>query len=809
MFRNYFVTTLRNLLRNKVYAFLNIVGLALGIGCSVVIFKVIQYETSFDKHHTNYADIYRIVTDNIYPDRVDHSMGTPHPVGPALREDYPELDVVVRTFYHYSDQIHVLDENGNKKKFLFDQGIVFTEAQFFDVFSVDWLVGDQANALKSPGTVVITQSMAKQLYNLNEDQLDQAIGKLLNLSNAKDFEVVGVVADPPENTNFAYKFLVDYESMGVSNPYFEGGTRWGSTSSNTNTYFLAREGFDLKAFEKQLVDFVEKYHGENASEDDRYVVQKLSEIHFDREYGNYVGGPPVEMMYAFGFIALFLILTACINFINLATAQSVNRSKEIGIRKAIGGMNAQLVTQFMSEIALITLISLMLSLMISELMFILLEDVLGYRLNLNLFAEPTTLLFLTAVFVIVSFLSGLYPSLLLSRMNAVLALKNKISAKSHSGGLSLRKGLVIMQFAISQFLIAGTLIVVAQMDYFINKDLGFNSEAIVTTYLPDQDEVLTERFKQHMLSSSLISDITFSLSQPSGNSNSHSNFNYAPLQSEKNYHANFKPCDDRYVEFFDIPMLAGRGIQKQDSSRNVVINRKIADLMGFENNYNAVIGEKLTSGWNGDKVVVGVMENFHSKSLVDDMDYVILLNVPRAYYSISFKVSSVENMREGLAHFQSAWEATYPDYVVDYEIYDEQLRENYDLVSRMTSMMQIFSIISILIGCLGLYGLISFIAINKIKEIGVRKVLGASVMSILALFTKEIIYLVLIAFFFAAPASYFVLDWWLRDFAFRIDLNITYFILAFVGTLFIALLTISHRTVSSAYINPAHTLKDE
>ena len=796
-------------MRNKVYAFLNIIGLALGIGCSVVIFKVIQYEISFDKHQANYENIYRIVNDNIYPDRVDHSMGTPHPVGPALREDYPEIEKVVRTHYFYGDQVHVIDDGGRKKKFLLDEGIAFTEPEYFDVFTIDWLVGDKSNALTEPLSVVISSSIAKLLFNLDRDELDQALGKLINLSNTKDFKVVGVINDPPETTNFEFTMLFDYESLGVVNPYYGDGKRWGSTSSNTNTYFIGTTGFDKGAFEVKLVDFVEKYHGEGASEDDKYIVQNLSEVHFDMDYGNYNGGPPVEMLYAFGFIALFLILTACINFINLATAQSVNRSKEIGIRKAIGGMTSQLITQFMAEIALITFIAVLLSLMISELMFILLEDVVGYRLSLNLISEPSTLGFLGVLFLIVSFLSGMYPSLLLSKMNAVLALKNKISSKQHSGGLSLRKGLVVMQFAISQFLIAGALIVAAQMDFFINKDLGFNTEAIVTTYLPDQDEVVMERFRQGMMESSSIKDVTFSLSQPSGGNNSHSNFNYAPLQSEKDYHASFKPCDHRYLEFFDIPLLAGRGIRKGDTSRNIVINRKIADLMGFKDDYAGVIGEKLTTGWRGDKEIVGVMENFHSRSLAKEMDYVILLNQPSVYYAISFKVGAGEQMQAGISHFEKTWEEVYPDYVINYQIYDEQLRDYYEIVQRATNMMQIFSGISIIIGCLGLYGLISFIALNKVKEIGVRKVLGASVMNILSLFTREIVFLIMIAFVFAAPLSYYVLDWFLDDFAFRINLGYGYFILAFLATLVIALLTISHRTISSAYVNPAHSLKDE
>ena len=307
----------------------------------------------------------------------------------------------------------------------------------------------------------------------------------------------------------------------------------------------------------------------------------------------------MQFLYALGLIGIFLVLTACINFINLATAQASNRAKEIGIRKAIGSMTSQLQVQFLSEIALITFFALIIALAIAELMFNLLSDIIGYQLSIDPLGSPETIMFLLVLFVAVSILSGFYPAVLLSRMNTVMALKKKITTQHHSGGLSLRKGLVIIQFAISQFLIIGTLIVSSQTDFFLNKDLGFQTEAIMTTYLPERDVVKMERFRQAMMTSPAIEGVTYGLSEPTGNSDSHSDINYAPLESENDYHANFKPVDPYYTDFFDIDILAGRTIREGDSL-NVVINEKIAGLMGFDDNYEGAVGEKLKTGWGGD-----------------------------------------------------------------------------------------------------------------------------------------------------------------------------------------------------------------
>ena len=808
MLRNYFLTGIRNLKRNKVYALLNIIGLALGIGCSLVIFKVVRYELSFDKHQRNFENIYRIVVEDKKPDRVDYGTGVPHPLGPTMQTEFPEIQEMVRTHYIWSAQVNVMEGERIDQKFMIERGVVYTEPSFFKIFDVDWIVGSADGALAEPNTVVLNLSMAKKLFGVEADNVNDCLGETIQVNNKGAFEVIGVVNDLPENTNLPFQILINYEAQSLTNIYYDDGKQWHSVSSSTNVYFQTGAQFDKANMESKFPAFIEKYLGEGHSEETGYMVQPLADIHYSKDFESYSNTVPKQSIYGLSIIAIFLILTACINFINLATAQAANRSKEVGVRKAVGAFKGQLVKQFFLEVLLITSVATIMALAISELLFIYLEEVISYRLTIFPLTDGATLSFVVSVLVLVTSVSALYPSYLLSRMNTVLALKNKITSKNHSGGLSLRKGLVIFQFAISQFMIVGTLVIVAQMDYFLNKELGFDTEAIFLSFNPDPESNKGERMKEILLQSSAIKDVSLSLSAPTGQSSSHSNFNYPPLKSDRDYNANFKPVDDRFLDFYNITLLAGRKLKKQDSSHYVLINRKIADLMGFKDRYDEALGESLTSGWGGGKKVIGVTENFHTKSLHEDLDYVFLMNEPSLLYELAIK-SEKGRFDEALSYFEEAWEEVYPTYVNEWEFYDEQLASNYRSERSISTLMKLFSIISIVIGCLGLYGLIAFIAENKMKEIGIRKVLGAKPLSILGLFSKEILILLGVAFFLAAPSAFYILEAWLTDFKFRIDLNPAFFAIALAISALLALLTISHRTISSALLDPAKTLKDE
>lgn len=810
MLKNYLKTALRNLSRNKVYATLNVVGLALGIGFALVIFKVISFEKSFDVHQVNLDNIHRIVHQNILPNQVNYGMGTSHPLGPALITDYPEVREVTRTHEVGSQQINIA-KNGTIEKFLIQGKIAFAENSYFKVFTNDFVAGNPETALSEPNTAVISRSLARLFFDLEEGEEEGALGKLVGFGPVRDFQVVGVVEDPLEATNFPFELLLEYKGQGHDeiNPYYGEGKEWYSTSSNTNTWILTDSNFKPAEFDKKLTALVKKYYSEDDWERKKYLTQPWSEIHSDDTYGNYSYSTTDELILALTIIAIFLILTACINFVNLATAQAANRSKEIGIRKAIGGYKIQLIVQFFAEVTLITLVALLASLAVAEFLFINLEDVINTRLQLDLFNGFGTIGFMFGLLLVVSFLSGFYPSILLSKMNTVMALKSKITAKNSSGGLNIRKALVVTQFAISQFLIIGTVIIAVQMDYFLNKDLGFDQEAIIKSYLPERNEDKNELFREKLLQYPEINNVTFAISSPTGNSNTHSGFNYAPLESAEPYEASFKPADENYMDLYGLELVAGRNIQKADSANRVVINQRTADLMGFRDNYEGAVGETLSSGWGMDLKIVGVMKDFHSQSLRDGFQYVFLLRVPSVYYEVAVKTQDGSTVQAGVERFEQVWEEVYPEYVKDWTFFDEQLAANYEQEQSISYLMRTFSVVAIVIGCLGLYGLISFIASNRKKEIGIRKVLGASVSSIIGKFSVEIFVLVVLAFVLAAPVSYFLMDSWLSDYEFRISLGVEFFLIAFGATVMLAILTVSYRTISTALLNPARTLKDE
>ncbi len=812
MFKNFILTAIRNLKRNKIYASLNVLGLALGIGCAMVIYKVITHELSYDKFQSNYSNVYRVVKEDIYPDRVDYNQGLPHPFMVAVRDEFTQFEVATRIHYAWGDQINAELEDGSVQRIRLEEGLAFAEPQLFDVFDFEVVAGDAKRALESPGQAVVSFSFLEKVYGI-QSNYEQAIGKTFNLANAKEIVIQAVIKNPPKNTDFPFTVIASYDSQKGYNDYYFGGKEWNSSSGSTQGYVLLKQGLTPESLKDPFNEFVKKHYNEKAASEVRYYLQPLSDLHYDSHFMNYSGRTiSKKLLMALSVIGLFLVVTACINFINLATAQAVKRAKEIGIRKSIGVSRFQLVIQFLSETMIITIIAVGIALGLSELLLQNLQEILGYQLSLNIMVQPLIIPFLVLLVIFVTLLSGFYPAILLSRMDPVDALKNKVTSQSSGSGLTLRRALVIIQFTISQALIIGTLVVGAQMNYFLSKDLGFESEAMLTAYLPDNRSENVNELRYKLTKSPAIKDVTFSLAPPTGNSNSHSNFNHPNTKSENDYHGNFKAVDHRYVEFFDLELLAGRNFRETDSMQLAIINKKTFELLNLES-YDEALGMTMETGFRTNKKIIGVVDDFHSKSLKEDMDYVFLVYDPDIYYEVTVKIASNGNnlvsAERAIKDFKEAWSTTYPDYIFDYTFLDEELAERYEAEQRLSSLFRMFALIAIFIGCLGLYGLISFLATQKVKEIGVRKVLGASVWSIVHLFSKEMMILLVIAFVIAAPVSYYFLMQWLSDFKYRIDFNWIYFLVSIATSFIIAMVTIGYKTYFAATVNPALSLKDE
>jgi len=800
MFKNYLTTTLRKLSRNKAYTAINVFGLALGITCSLMLFLLIKYELSFDNFHAKAARLCRVNTIYVRAEGESHDTGTPFPFGPALRKDFPELEKVAMADFDESyGLITIIDGDKAPVRYREKEGIVFIEPDFFDMFDFPWIAGNP-KTLAEPNNVALTEELA-QKYFPNENP----IGKRIRLDNKLDLIVTGVLKNFPSNTDFPFKLLVSFITVKDLGRELES---WQNTMSLLQTYVLLPENLSFKNLESRLPAFLEKYWTDKDGVDKRiHTVQPLREIHFDTRYGAFSGKVTSKAtIVALALIGFFLIVTACINFVNLATAQAIDRSKEVGVRKVLGANRMQLIRHFMGETLAITILAVFLALALNELFLSHVAKILGRDLSLHLFGDTSVAWFLLMIGAAVSLLSGFYPALVLSGFQPALALKSKNTTKQ-GGGLTLRRGLVIVQFAISQALIIGTLIIAAQMDYFRNKDLGFNKDAIVTVALRNRDPLRLETLRTQLLQNAAIKNVSLAYaSASSGNSWSTSYHHKLGDHLEKHV-ASLRFADARYFETYGLQLLAGRAYAECDTIKEFVVNEALVRQLGFASPQDA-IGEYLTFWDAPAKPIVGVVKNFHLVSLHDEIKPCLMATNQRDYRQASIKIN-FQDAKAALQHIEKIWNATFPENVFEYKFLDDTIAEFYEDEEKMSQLLKIFAGIAILIGCLGLFGLVSFMAAQRTKEIGVRKVLGASAGDILALFSKEFAGLILVAFLLAAPIAYFAMNDWLENFVYRINVGLGVFLSTIVVTFVVAGATVGYRAMRSALTNPAEALRYE
>ncbi|PWL28447.1 FtsX-like permease family protein [uncultured Roseivirga sp.] len=808
MLKNYFITALRNLSRNRSFTIINIFGLALGISAALVLFKIVIFEKSFDTYLTNYDNLYRFTKKVISPNLVEQEAGMQNPFAEAFKTDYPDLGTPVRTFYIGENQLSVQNVTGDWTHYEQRDGISFVDEEFFKLFDYEWKVGDPETALSKPKAAVISESLAEKYFGVTDGGYDRVLGKEMKLNNDLTIFITGVVTDPPKNASLPFKLMIEYESVAEIFDFFQPDS-WGSTSSNAHVYFLANDNVTAQQIRDVLPAMSEKYMPETENET-VFQVQALADMHFQPEYnvyGNSAKSP--DFLTVPIAIGVFLILTACINFVNLSTALAIKRSKEVGIRKVLGGVRNQLVFQFMGETFLITVIATLISLGVAELAMTNMEELIGYSLSLELMKDTSLLLVALGVVVGVTLLAGLYPSFILSRLKPVAVLRSK-GQSSLSGNINTRRGLVVFQFLISQVLVICTLVVISQMKFFENKDLGFRKSSIITFPLPSNEEAKLNFMGNELQTFPGVEGVSFSFASPLSDNNIGSTFGYAPLETTGEFDAAYKVIDENYLDLYDIKLLAGSDISKFDTTLSeAIISEQALELMGLENPEDA-IGETIRSGFNGDKRVVGVFKDFHNKDLRDKVDPIIMVKYAGYYYEGAVRFEGSESQTSNLVKkLEETWTAQYPDTIFDYTLLSEKIMENYEEEARVLTLFQIFSGLAIFIGCLGLYGLVSFMANQKTKEIGIRKVLGASVNQILNLFSKELLVLIGIAFLLAAPLGYYLMNDWLSGFEFRIGLSVWVFAAAIGFTLLIGAITTGLRSFRAATSNPVDSLRSE
>lgn len=798
MIRNYFKIAFRSLAKSKGYSFINIAGLAAGMACSIVLFLVIKHEKSYDKNHTNGNRIYRVETENIKEKHI--YPGTYTGMVNALRNDVPEAELVVPLFKVWGKTFSV--PTSDKQ---FKESFVFANNDLFHLLDYQWVGGSERTALSQPNTVVLSRAYAEKYFGTTD-----VIGRTLQLDGKQDLQVVGVLENPPTTSSFPFNMLVSFATIKNTDPDFDLN-KWNGWGDNFQVYALLKNDLRPEQLTQRFSNIVLKYMGKEALSDKRFVLNPLSELHYSSNMGGRTAN--IELLKTLSFIGLFVLLIACFNFINLTTAQAFKRAKEVGVRKAVGSNRLSLVYQFLTESLLITFFAALLAVLLTQLALPLVNDTLSIPLTISDLFNWQMALFVIGLVFITALLSGIYPAFRLSGMAPIWALKNNPFAQGKPL-FTLRQGLVVVQFTISLMLISSALLVNRQLVFFQNADLGFNKTAIVTVGLPDNSPAKLQLLRNHLTESPKIKEVSFSFNSASAESNWMQNMEYRQSEKVIPIKTQMKMADANFLSTYGIQLLAGENLRDSDTSSTsfkIIANEVFLNRMGIIRPADA-IGQKVYYG-DGQEfaTIVGVMKNFHVNSLHQKIDPTVYQVIPNNFYQAGIKLPSdkLETMQAGLAHIEKAWKATYPSHVFEYKFLDETLAQAYDAETRTAKLIGVSTFLAVLIACFGLFGLATFTAEQRTKEIGVRKVLGASVLSVWGLLSKEFVYLVLIAFVIATPVAYYFLQDWLTKYEFRTELSWWIFALAGVGALTVTLLTVSFQSIKAALLNPVKSLRTE
>lgn len=802
MIRNFLKTAIRSLLKYKAYSTLNIIGLSLGTACAIVMFLQVSYDLSYDDFHANRDRIYRINMVTFHENLTEYDPGTPFPMSKTLRAEYPDLDGVVQVVHFGGLDIHL---PGKETAAYEQKHILFTEPQMFEMFDVKWLRGNPDAALKSLNDAVFTISAAKQLFG--DVSLDQIMGQEFSLGG-QTLQVAGVTEDTPENTVIPWTVMVSTDVQKELNPFYTPDD-FSNVMSESQTFVMVNEDFNLSLWEDQLVGFADKYLTENGEKKIELELQPFTEMHFDERYDAFVGKPvSTQSLWARSTIALLILIIACVNFINLATAQSVNRAKEVGVRKVMGSSRSSLMTQFLAETLVIVIVSILLSLVLAELMIINFGSIVEFPQNISVLNSPSLIPFVGMLLVFLTLLGGFYPAVIMTQFKPINAMKRNANAGT-GGKAGFRNGLVVFQFAITQIMIIGTIVTIQQMEFFKSKPLGFQRDSILKVSFQDADSAKLALIDQLWSEHAFVETVAMGSAAPTGSLNIDSRFGYPSTAKERNYQAQIRIIDEDYLATYGLNLIGGDDLAYGTANNDILVNEATARLIGHDNPLDA-IGDKILA-FGDVRNIRGLIADFHTKSLHESVEPVVLVNINMFIYSAGIRLKSPELVydQEVIAALEENWRTVFPSNTFDYEVYEDFLAKGYEEEQQTADLLKILAVMAIIIGCLGLYGLIAFIANQKVKEIGVRKVLGASIGQVIWLFSSQFIKLIVIAFAIAVPLAIYLTRNWLDSFPYKIDLSPGVFITTLFGTLIIGMGAIVFRAWSAAVVNPAVSLKDE
>ncbi len=793
MFKNHITVAIRTLLRHKVYSFVNISGLAVGIACCMLILLFVQDELSYDRFHKNANQIYRVLWDGRYGDNEWTIPYVSVPISETLKEQFPEVVHSTR-LRRESQTIH------RESNYVIEKNFYYAESSFFDVFTIPFISGDPATALNSPNAVILTEQSA-QRYFPNRDPM----GQTLELNDGTSLQVTGVVKEFPPQSHFHFDFLAPLETL----PIIERRkSAWGSAT--VYTYLVLKDGASASELQTKFTAYVREhilskmppmpgYHT-------NYLIQPLTDIHLHSNLKYEItANSNIMYVYIFSLIAIFVLLLACINFVNLSTARSSTRAREVGVRKVLGSHRSQLIRQFFSESTICVAFSSILAIGMCELGLPLLNSLANKHLTMGSLVAPHVLIGLFALIIAVGLSAGMYPALYLSSFWPVTALKGSIS----SGKAYLRNGLVIAQFCISISLLVGTLVVRDQLHFAQNKHLGFDKEHVLvlqgiprTMTSPRQAMTFRDQFETlpQVATASLNTGI------PGRDFDSMLFVPEQPANYEKTS-LTYTLADEKYVEALNIEIVEGRNFSPAEHATDVsafLVNQSAVKALGWQ----TALGKKLKRGSGIEGTIIGVVSDFHIGSLKQEIEPLVLPYLHRSPMYLAIRLHP-GNVAEAISAVEETWKKLAPNQPFSYTFLDQDYARLYNREQQMSHVFQIFSGLAILIACLGLFGLAAFTTQQRTKEIGIRKILGASVSGIVCLLSKDFLKLVLIANLIAWPIAYYAMNQWLQSFAYRINLSISTFILSGLIALFIALLTVSYQAIKAARANPVEALRYE
>jgi len=817
MIKNYLKVAWRNLMKNKIFSFINIFGLSVGLTCCMLITVYLYNEMSYDKYHKNIHHLYQLATTFVKDGKEDKTPNTPAPMAAAMKQEFPEISETARIMALIGEDKTLLQyKDGDVQKSFYETKGYMADPTFFELFTYHFIEGNSATALKNPNSIVLSEEIAKKFFG-NEPALNKVIHVNSNTNGEFDFKVTGVYRPASKPSQIEATFFISIAG-GNMDQFMKQQTDMVSNNM-FNTFFLLKPDADAKKLEAKFPSFVDKYMRTGlkaAGFDKKQFLIPVKDRHLYSGMSNDIvasGTVSVTYLYILGSIALFTLLIACINFMNLSTARSSKRSAEVGIRKVLGAEKKSLIKQFLGESLLMSIIAFVIALGITELLLPAFSHVSGKNLHLDLVEQWLVIIGFFVLAVSTGLLAGSYPAFYLSSFRPVKVLKGRF--KNSLSAIAVRKGLVVFQFIISVVLIIASIVILNQMNFLRTTDLGFaKDQQIVIPLRSTTAKNIYTSLKNEIKNNQQVENVGATLYYPGIVNPSDMGFykDGKTVNDEKDVHTNW--VDESLLQTLGITPIAGRLFSKDfpsDTSSRIILNKEAIKQLGFTSPQEAV-GGRVKFDWRGETytwTIIGVVKNFHFQDLhVPISPYAFQLN-NRPFYNYVIVHANAKDINSLLSSIKTTWHKLNPNEPFEYSFLNEDFQKNYEAENRLTAIVGYFTVIAILISCLGLFGLATFSAEQRTKEIGVRKVLGASVTGIVTLLSKDFLKLVSISIVIASPMAWWVMNKWLQDFAYRTNISWTVFVITTVTALIIAFITISFQAIKAAISNPVKSLRTE